>query len=137
MMAERLNLTVDDGIGEKLAQLAGSRNKMGEAVSNLVRAAREVEDVPAASEMETLRLMVLGLSAEIKQMKRKLSYAHKQLQLETRYNQERISDLMKALGVDEETRINILDQSFDYAVEAYGGLTDPFTGEREFGLSSR
>src|SRR5690606_10077132 len=88
MMSERLNLTVDDGTSELLVKLAGSRNKMGETVSNLVRAASTAEQIPAASDVETLRLMIMGLSAEIKLMKQQLTKAHRDLTRYTIHNQE-------------------------------------------------
>ena len=68
-MAERLNITVDDGIGDLLAELAGSRNKMGEMVSTLVRAAQESGRIPAVHDVDTLRLMVVGFTAELKALR--------------------------------------------------------------------
>ena len=68
-MTERLNITVDDGIGELLAELAGSRNKMGEKVSELARAASHLERVPAVHDLETMRLMIFGLAAEVKALR--------------------------------------------------------------------
>lgn len=131
MMSERLNLTVDDGISELLVKLAGSRNKMGETVSNLVRAASTAEQIPAASDVETLRLMIMGLSAEIKLMKQQLTKAHRDLTRYTIHNQERITQLMYVLELDDETRNSIFEVDDEIINYAYGGVENPFTGEME------
>lgn len=131
-MSERLNLTVDDGIGEMLAELAGSRNKMGEAVSNLVRAASAAEQIPAASDVEVLRLMIMGLSAELKQVKRKVAEAHREAMYNTLLNTHRLTILMDELEVSDEAQGHILDLGSEFLPD-YGGITDPFTGEIYWG----
>src|SRR5690606_21249103 len=121
MMSERLNLTVDDGISELLVKLAGSRNKMGETVSNLVRAASTAEQIPAASDVETLRLMIMGLSAEIKRMKRKISAAHELLGAHILYNRGKIYRQVDQLDLDRETEeyVLMLDGSHEEALEGF------------------
>lgn len=77
----RINLTVEDGIPELLEELAGGRNKMGQYISDLVRATHEGQrSAPEASDVEALRYQmatVIGKQREhdtrLLQMERQLA----------------------------------------------------------------
>lgn len=66
-MAERLNLSVDDGIGELLSTLAGGERKRGQWLSDLVRGQYSQRSNVAGSDFETLRLSHSGLVGEVRQ----------------------------------------------------------------------
>lgn len=64
----RINLTVDVDTPELLERLAGSRNKMGQYLSDLVRNLAQgnaIADEVEKLDREGLRLMVLGLSGRV------------------------------------------------------------------------
>lgn len=61
-MSERLNLIVDDGIGELMTVLAGGERRRGQWLSDLVRAVHENQANANVGEAETLRLAFAGLA---------------------------------------------------------------------------
>lgn len=65
-MSERLNLIVEDGIGDQLAALAGGERRRGQWLSDLVRAMIENREQAAASSLDELRLSFVGLLSEVK-----------------------------------------------------------------------
>ena len=64
-MSERITLVVDDGIGEKLAALAGGERKRGRWISETVRASYDNQAVTESSDVNTLRLAFAGLAGEV------------------------------------------------------------------------
>ena len=66
-MGERLTVVVDDGITEKLVELAGSSRKQGEYINKLVQNAwAGAQDIDSELDVEALRLQLLGLSGQHK-----------------------------------------------------------------------
>lgn len=63
-MGERLNLAVDDGVGDMLTALAGGERKRGEYVSALVRGLYETQ-AQAGLPLETLQYAVNGHSGQL------------------------------------------------------------------------
>lgn len=78
-MSERLNLIVDDGIGEQLAQLAGGERRRGQWLTDLVRAMIENREQAAASSLDELRLSFIGLLSEVKLQDARLARVEGQL----------------------------------------------------------
>jgi len=65
-MSERLNLIVEDGVGDLLSQLAQGERRRGQWVSDLVKAMIENREQAAASSLDELRLSFIGLLSEVK-----------------------------------------------------------------------
>lgn len=67
-MAERLNITVEEGVTDKLIELAGSSRKQGDYVGRLVNEAFDGRELLQADglDVESLRLQVLGLAGRLK-----------------------------------------------------------------------
>ena len=66
-MAERLNLSVDDGVGELLSELAGGERKRGQWLSDMVRGQHSQLGRGGGTDAETLRLTMSGLIGQVKQ----------------------------------------------------------------------
>lgn len=75
---ERLNLSVDEGIGDLLSKLAGGERKRGDYLSNLLRSIDQGEDVTGL-DVESLRLMVQGLGGRLKSLEGELMRVQSQL----------------------------------------------------------
>lgn len=60
-MVERLNLTVDDGIGDMLTELAEGERKRGQWLSNLVRSMYDQRRQLAVSDIEQVKMGFTGL----------------------------------------------------------------------------
>jgi hypothetical protein len=79
-MSKRLNLMVTDEAYEKLSRVADSPRKMGQKISELILAAYEESLTPTdAIDTETLRLQLLGLSGEVRQLAGRLMKLETQL----------------------------------------------------------
>ena len=66
-MAERLNLSVDDGVGELLTDLAGGERRRGQWLSDLVRGQHSQLGKAGGGDVETLRLTISGLMGQVRQ----------------------------------------------------------------------
>jgi hypothetical protein len=75
---ERLNLSVDEGIGDLLNKLAGGERKRGDYLSKLLRSIDQGEDVTGL-DVESLRLMVQGLGGRVKSLEGELMRVQAQL----------------------------------------------------------
>lgn len=75
---ERLNLSVDEGIGDLLSKVAGGERKRGDYLSNLLRSIDEGADVTGL-DVESLRLMVQGLGGRLKSLEGELMLMRSQL----------------------------------------------------------
>ena len=75
---ERLNLSVDEGIGELLNKLAKGERKRGDYLSQLLRSIDEGQDVTGL-DVESLRLMVQGLGGRLKSLEGELMRVQSQL----------------------------------------------------------
>lgn len=75
---ERLNLSVDEGIGELLNKLAKGERKRGDYLSQLLRSIDEGEDVTGL-DVESLRLMVQGMGGRLKSLEGELMRVQSQL----------------------------------------------------------
>jgi hypothetical protein len=66
-LTERLTISVEDGIGAMLIELAGGSRRQGEYITRLVRAAWEMEQAgkTAGVELEGVRLQLAGLSGKV------------------------------------------------------------------------
>ena len=80
-MAERLTVSLDDGMSDLLLKLAGSSRKQGEFLSNLIRAAWEGSRAVGGEELdrEALRLQVLGLIGQVKMLEGRLLTVEREL----------------------------------------------------------
>ncbi len=77
-MGERLNLAVDDGIGELLTQLAGGERKRGQYLSDLVRGLAQTQGSPGA-DVQTLLFAVRGVTGQVQGLEGRLSAVEAQL----------------------------------------------------------
>lgn len=78
-MGERVTIVLDDGISEKLVELAGSSRKQGDFLSDLVRAAWENRQVIGEGlDIESLRYQFLGLAANVKAIEGRLLQVERQ-----------------------------------------------------------
>ena len=77
-MGERLNLAVDDGIGELLTQLAGGERKRGQYLSDLVRGLAQTQGAPGA-DVQTLLFAVRGVTGQVQGLEGRLSMVEAQL----------------------------------------------------------
>ena len=75
---ERLNLSVDEGIGELLNKLARGERKRGDYLSQLLRSIDSGEDVTGL-DVESLRLMVQGMGGRLKSVEGELMRLQAQL----------------------------------------------------------
>ena len=75
---ERLNLSVDEGIGELLNKLAKGERKRGDYLSQLLRSIDEGQDV-TGMDIESLRLMVQGMGGRLKSLEGELMRVQAQL----------------------------------------------------------
>jgi hypothetical protein len=78
-MAERLNLTVDDGIGQLMSQLAGGERRRGDWLTDLVKAMHSNAEQAQASSFDQLRLSFVGLLGEVKMIEARLQHVEGQL----------------------------------------------------------
>ena len=62
-MVERLNLTVDDGVGQMLTELAEGERKRGQWLTNLVRSMYEQKQQIAVSDFGQIKVGFTGLVA--------------------------------------------------------------------------
>lgn len=86
-MSERLNLTVDDGVGELLTALAGSERKRGQWVSELARTMYEQDQQIGASDLEEIRISFSGLVAHNKMLENRVAHLERRLMtVEARQN---------------------------------------------------
>lgn len=63
-MGERLNLAVDDGIGDLLTQLAGGERKRGAYLSDLIRGMAQTQGSPGI-DVQLLFNAVRGLTGQL------------------------------------------------------------------------
>ena len=75
---ERLNLSVDEGIGDLLNKLAKGERKRGDYLSQLLRSIDEGEDV-IGLDVESLRLMVQGMGGRLKTLEGEMMRLQAQL----------------------------------------------------------
>lgn len=75
---ERLNLSVDEGIGELLNKLAKGERKRGDYLSQLLRSIDEGQDV-TGMDIESLRLMVQGIGGRLKSVEGEVMRIQSQL----------------------------------------------------------
>lgn len=79
-MAERLNLTVDDGIGAMLERLAGSERQRGRYISDLVRGVAESSVANTVGiDVMTLQFSVRGLAGQVQANDGRLARVEAQL----------------------------------------------------------
>ncbi len=80
-MSERLNITVEDGVTDRLIELAGSNRKQGEFVSRLVNEVYNGRELMAADglDVESLGLQVLGLAGRLKSVEGRVQRVETQL----------------------------------------------------------
>ena len=79
-MGERLNLSVADGVGAKLATLAGGERKIGAWLSDLAIALYDqAQPLTAPIEAEAQRLTLLGLVATVRALEARTMRLEQQL----------------------------------------------------------
>lgn len=79
-MSDRLNLVVDDGIGEIMTEMAGGERRRGQWLSELVRAMYEQGiKAQAGGDLEALRYSVTGMTGQIKILEGRLVNMEKQV----------------------------------------------------------
>lgn len=64
-MAERLNLLVEDGVGDLLTKLAGGERKRGQYLSELLTG-MAATDAPAGLDVALLQMAVQGLAGQMR-----------------------------------------------------------------------
>ena len=79
-VGERLNLSVADGVGAKLATLAGGERKIGAWLSDLAIALYDqAQPLTAPIEAEAQRLTLLGLVATVRALESRTTRIEQQL----------------------------------------------------------
>lgn len=79
-MAERLNLTVDDGVGELLERLSGGERQRGRYLSDLVRGVSESSVANMVGiDVMTLQFSVRGLAGQVQANDGRLARVEAQL----------------------------------------------------------
>lgn len=78
-MTERITLTVEDGVGELLAALAGGERKRGAWLSEQIRVWHETQARTVGSDVEALRMQVLGLAGNVKALEGRLLHVERYL----------------------------------------------------------
>jgi hypothetical protein len=79
-MAERLNLTVDDGIGAMLERLAGGERQRGRHLSDLIRGVAESSVANTVGiDVMTLQFSVRGLAGQVQANDGRLARVEAQL----------------------------------------------------------
>lgn len=78
-MIERLNLSVDDGIGDMLTDLAGGERKRGQWLSELVRAMHEQRQQFAISDIDQIKMGFAGLVGTTKMLEGRIVQLERQL----------------------------------------------------------
>ncbi len=73
----RITLSIDPETAQRLQELAGSPRKQGDYVSSLVNAAWENRRHGAGVSMERLRLQVVGLAAEVQDLRGRLLHVER------------------------------------------------------------
>jgi hypothetical protein len=68
-MSKRLAVFVDDDIPDKLLELVDGPRKQGDFLSTLVRSAWENQQVSRGATLDSLRLQMVGLIAELHEVK--------------------------------------------------------------------
>jgi hypothetical protein len=63
---DRINLQVEDGVGDKMTELAGGERRRGAWLSDLVNAMHAQQQMPVQpAELETLKLAFAGMVARL------------------------------------------------------------------------
>lgn len=71
-MSERLNLAVEDGIGDMLSTLAGGERKRGQYLSDLIRGMAKVTGKPAMDTV-TMEFALRGLAGQVQTVEGRLA----------------------------------------------------------------
>lgn len=77
-MAERLNLSVDDGVGDILSALAGSERRRGQYLSDLIRGMAATSGQPGLDNA-MLQAAVQGLAGQLRTVDARLIATETQL----------------------------------------------------------
>lgn len=78
-MVERLNLTVDDGIGDMLTTLAEGERKRGQWLSTLVRSMYDQRRQLAVSDIEQIKMGFAGLVGTTRMLENRVAQLERQL----------------------------------------------------------
>lgn len=78
-MVERLNLTVDDGIGDMLTTLAEGERKRGQWLSTLVRSMYDQRRQLAVSDIEQVKMGFAGLVGTTRMLENRVAQLERQL----------------------------------------------------------
>lgn len=78
-MAERLNLAVDDGVGNLLTELAGGERRRGQYLSDVVRGLAMTKGMPGA-DVQTLLFAVRGVTGQVQALEGRLAIIESQWQ---------------------------------------------------------
>lgn len=71
-MTERLNLAVEDGIGDMLSALAGGERKRGQYLSDLIRGMAKVTGKPTMDTV-TMEFALRGLAGQVQTVEGRLA----------------------------------------------------------------
>lgn len=71
-MTERLNLAVEDGIGDMLSALAGGERKRGQYLSDLIRGMAKVTSKPMMDTI-TMEFALRGLAGQVQALEGRLA----------------------------------------------------------------
>jgi hypothetical protein len=72
-MTKRLAVYVEDDIPDLLLELVDGPRKQGEFLSNLVRSVWENQHIGRGATLDSLRLQMIGLSAELQELKGRMA----------------------------------------------------------------
>lgn len=78
-MVERLNLTVDDGIGDMLTTLAEGERKRGQWLSTLVRSMYDQRKQIATNDLDEIRMGFTGLVGTTRMLENRVAQLERQL----------------------------------------------------------
>jgi hypothetical protein len=77
-MAERLNLMVDEGVGDLLTELADGERRRGQYLSDVVRGLAMTRGMPGA-DVQTLIYAVRGVTGQVHTLEGRLAVAESQI----------------------------------------------------------
>lgn len=78
-MTERINLSVDDGVGDMMSELAGGERKRGQWLSDLVKAMHETHQQTHVSDIEQVKMALAGMMGQHKQIEGRVIQLERQV----------------------------------------------------------
>ena len=78
-MTERINLSVESGVGDLMSDLAGGSRKRGQWLSDLVKAMHETQQQAQASDVDQIKMALAGMIGQQKQVEGRVLQLERQV----------------------------------------------------------